>query len=390
MKPYQFVDPIHFLDLLSPEERLTADSIRKWVDDNVIPTIADHFQKGTFPKALIPQMGELGLLGCNLPAEYGCAELNNVQYGLVMLELERGDSGVRSFASVQGSLVMYPIYAFGSEEQKQSLLPKLAKGELIGCFGLTEPDAGSNPSAMRTTAKRDGNDWILNGSKMWITNGSLADIAIVWAKTENGIQGFLVEKAFPGFTAREIKTKMSLRASDTSELSFQDCRVPEKNRLPKATDGLKNPLMCLSQARYGIAWGVLGAAMACYHDALDYAKTRIQFRDQPIASHQLIQEKLVTMMTEITKALLLTLQIGRLKDQGKARHTEISLAKRNNVFWAREIARMAREIMGANGITTEYIPIRHMLNLESVYTYEGTHEIHTLILGQELTGFSAF
>lgn len=390
MKPYHFVDPIYFLDLLSPEERLTAESIRKWVDDHVMPTIADHFQKGTFPKELIPQMGELGLLGCNLPAEYGCAELNNVQYGLVMLELERGDTGVRSFASVQGSLVMYPIYAFGSEEQKKSLLPKLAKGELIGCFGLTEPDAGSNPSAMRTTAKRDGNDWILNGSKMWITNGSLADIAVVWAKTKDGIQGFLVEKGFPGFSTKEIRTKMSLRASDTSELSFQDCRVPEKNRLPKTTEGLKNPLMCLSQARYGIAWGVLGAAMACYHDALDYAKTRIQFRDQPIASHQLIQEKLVTMMTEITKALLLTLQIGRLKDEGKARHTHISLAKRNNVFWAREIARMAREIMGANGITTEYIPIRHMLNLESVYTYEGTHEIHTLILGQDLTGLSAF
>ena len=390
MKRYHFVDPICFLDLLSPEERLIAESVRKWVDDNVIPIIADHFQNGTFPKKLIPQMGEMGLLGCNLPSEYGCAELSNVQYGLAMLELERGDTGVRSFASVQGGLVMYPIYAFGSEEQKKSLLPKLAKGELIGCFGLTEPDAGSNPSAMRTTAKRDGNNWILNGSKMWITNGSLADVAIVWAKTKEGIQGFLVEKDFKGFTAKEIRTKMSLRASDTSELSFQDCRVPEKNRLPNATEGLKNPLMCLSQARYGIAWGVVGAAMACYHDALDYAKTRIQFHDQPIASHQLIQEKLVTMITEITKALLLTLQIGRLKDQGKAKHTHISLAKRNNVYWAREIARAAREIMGANGITTEYIPIRHMLNLESVYTYEGTHEIHTLILGQELTGFSAF
>lgn len=390
MKPFSLPDYIDFQNLLSEEERLVANSIRKWVEDNVIPIIADHFQNATFPKDLISQMGKLGLFGCNLPEKYGCPGLSNVQYGLAMMELERGDSGIRSFASVQGSLVMYPIYAFGNEQQKQKLLPKLAKGELIGCFGLTEPDSGSNPASMRTTAKKDGKDWILNGSKMWITNGSLADLAIVWAKTDDGIRGFLIEKGTPGFTANKIQTKMSLRASDTSELSFQDCRIPESNILPQAHDGIKNPLMCLNQARYGIAFGTLGAAMACYQAALDYANERIQFHNKPIASHQLIQEKLVTMMSEISKAQLLTLHIGRLKDQNQAAHHHISLIKRNNVYWAREIARMAREIMGANGISTEYIPIRHMLNLESVYTYEGTHDIHTLILGKKITGHSAF
>jgi len=390
MKTYEFTDHIGFLEMLSSEERLIADSIRKWVEDKIIPVIGDHFLNGTFPKDLIAEMGKMGLFGCNLPTQYGCPGLSNVEYGLVMLELERGDSGLRSFASVQGSLVMYPIFAFGSDEQKDRFLSKLAQGELIGCFGLTEPDSGSNPASMTTTAKKDGGEWVLNGAKMWITNGSMADIAIVWAKTDDGILGFIVEKDFPGFSATPIKTKMSLRASDTSELVFQDCRVPDVNRLPGAYEGLKNPLMCLSQARYGIAWGVLGAAMACFHDSLEYASERIQFHGQPISSHQLIQQKLVTMSTEITKAQLLALQIGRLKDAGKIHHSHISMAKRNNVYWAREIARMAREIMGANGISTEYSPIRHMLNLESVYTYEGTHDIHTLILGKELTGIAAF
>jgi glutaryl-CoA dehydrogenase len=390
MEPYRTVDHIGFQALLSEEERMVAETVRHWVEDRVIPIIGDHFQKATFPGHLVGEMGELGLFGCTLPEEYGCPGMSNVQYGLAMMELERGDSAIRSCASVQGSLVMYPIFEFGTEEQKRKYLPELAKGLILGCFGLTEADFGSNPAGMRTRAIKDGNEWVLNGSKMWITNGNIADIAVLWARTDEGIRGFLVERGTPGFRAREIPNKMSLRASITSELICDECRIPQDRMLPGTRLGLKAALKCLSQARYGIGWGAVGAAMACYHTALEYAKERVQFAGKPIAGHQLIQEKLVTMMTEITKAQLLCLQVGRLKDQGKARHTHISLIKRNSVYWAREIARMAREILGANGITTEYAPIRHMANLESVYTYEGTHEIHTLILGEHITGISAF
>ncbi|MBN1944393.1 MAG: acyl-CoA dehydrogenase family protein [Bradymonadales bacterium] len=389
MEPYRFVDSFGLSSLLDPEERMTAESVRTWVDQRVMPVIAGHFQDHTFPTYLIPEMGRLGLFGCTLPEAYGCPGLSYMQYGLAMLELERGDSGIRSCSSVQGSLVMYPIFTFGSEQQCRRYLPRLASGELIGCFGLTEPDFGSNPAGMRTRATRDKDGYILNGTKMWITNGSIADLAVVWARTNEGIRGFLVERGTPGFSAPEIKNKMSLRASVTSELVFDDCRLPADSLLP-GTTGIKSALMCLNQARYSIAWGALGAAMACYHAALQYAKERIQFGGKPIASHQLVQEKLVTMLTEITKGLLLCLQLGRMMDQQTARHTHISMAKRNNAYWAREIARMARDILGANGITTDYVPIRHMNNLESVYTYEGTHDIHTLILGQEITGIEAF
>ncbi len=388
MKKFESPDYFQVDDLLSEEEKMIRQSIREWVDDEVMPIIEEYYQKGEFPMHLVPQMGEMGLFGANLPEEYGCAGVNNVAYGLMMQELERGDSGIRSFASVQGALVMYPIFEYGSEEQKQYWLPKLASGEKIGCFGLTEPDFGSNPGGMVTKAVKDGNSYILNGAKMWITNGTIADVAVVWAKLDGEVRGFLVEKGTPGFEAPEIKGKHSLRASVTSELVFQDCRIPAENILPKAK-GLKAPLSCLTQARYGIAWGAIGSAMATYDEALDYAKTRIQF-DKPIASFQLVQNKLVYMITEITKMQTLTLQLGRLKDQGKLRFTQVSMAKRNNVYHALQIARMARDILGANGITSEYQSMRHMNNLESVYTYEGTHDIHTLIVGEDITGIPAY
>jgi len=333
-------------------------------------------------------MADLGMFGSTLPAKYGCAEMNNVAYGLMMQELERGDSGIRSFASVQSALVMYPIFTFGSEQQKDFWLPKLAKGEKIGCFGLTEPDYGSNPGGMITRAEDKGDHYLLNGAKMWITNGTIADVAVVWAKLNGVVHGFLVEKGTKGFTAPEMKGKHSLRASVTSELIFQDCKIPKENIFPK-TDGLKSPLMCLNQARYGIAWGAIGSAMTCYDTALNYAKSRIQF-GKPIASFQITQEKLVHMVTEITKAQLLCLQLGRLKDQKKLRFQQVSLAKRNNVNMALEIARVAREILGANGILDEYPVMRHMANLESVKTYEGTHEMHTLIVGEDITGIPAY
>jgi glutaryl-CoA dehydrogenase len=388
MEPFQGVDYYEIDGLLSQEEKLVRETIRKFVSDKIIQIIEKHNRECTFPIQLVPEMGELGIFGATLPAKYGCAGMNNVAYGLVMQELERGDSGIRSFASVQSALVMYPIYAFGSEDQKDFWLPKLARGEKIGCFGLTEPDHGSDPGGMITHAVRRNDGFLLNGAKMWITNGTIADLAVVWAKLDGEVNGFLVEKGTKGFTAPEMRGKHSLRASVTSELVFEDCLIPEKNLLPNGK-GLKSPLMCLTQARYGIAWGTVGAAMACYHTALDYAKSRIQF-DRPIASFQLVQNKLVYMLTEITKAQLLCLQLGRLKDQGRARHTQVSLAKRNNVDVALEIARLARDILGANGILDEYPVMRHMANLESVKTYEGTHDIHTLIIGDDITGIPAY
>ncbi|MDE3057740.1 MAG: acyl-CoA dehydrogenase family protein [Bacteroidota bacterium] len=388
MAKFQGVDYYNTENLLSEDEILVRNTVREFVDDNVLPVIEKHNRAGTFPMHLVKQMAELGLFGATLPAKYGCAELNNVAYGLMMEELERGDSGIRSFASVQSALVMYPIFTFGSEEQKDYWLPKLASGTAIGCFGLTEPDFGSNPGGMITRAEKKDGGFLLNGAKMWITNGTLADVAVVWAKLDGEIFGFLVEKGTKGFSAPEMTGKHSLRASVTSELVFEDCFIPEKNLLPKS-EGLKSPLMCLSQARYGIAWGAIGAAMACYDAALQYAKSRVQF-DKPIASFQMTQEKLVHMVTEITKAQLLCLQLGRLKDQNKAKFTQISLAKRNNVYHALEIARMAREILGANGILDEYPVMRHSANLESVKTYEGTHEMHTLIIGEDITGIAAF
>jgi glutaryl-CoA dehydrogenase len=388
MSSFRGVDYYNSESLLSEDEVLVRNTVRQFVEDNVLPVIEQHYEEGTFPMDLIPKMAELGLFGATLPAKYGCAEMNNVSYGLMMQELERGDSGVRSFASVQSGLVMYPIYTFGAEEQRDYWLPRLASGKAIGCFGLTEPDYGSNPGGMITRAERKGGGYVLNGAKMWITNGTIADVAVVWAKLEGEIFGFLVEKGTKGFTAPEMKGKHSLRASVTSELVFQDCFIPNTNILP-GSSGLKSPLKCLSQARYGIAWGAIGAAMACYDTALGYAKSRIQF-DKPIASFQLIQEKLVHMLTEITKGQLLCLQLGRLKDQGKSNFTQISLAKRNNVYQALEIARMAREILGANGILNEYPVMRHSANLESVKTYEGTHEMHTLIVGEDITGIPAF
>jgi glutaryl-CoA dehydrogenase len=374
--------------LLSDEERLTRDTVREFVDDKIIPIIEEHNRNGTFPMPLVAAMAELGVFGANLPEQYGCAGMNNVAYGLIMQELERGDSGVRSFASVQGALVMYPIFAYGTEEQRNYWLPKLAKGEKIGCFGLTEPDHGSDPGGMKTRAVKDGKHFVLNGAKMWITNGTISDVAVVWAKLDGRIRGFLVEKGTPGFTAPEMKGKFSLRASVTSELVLQDVRIPEANILPNG-EGLKAPLGCLSQARYGIAWGALGAAMACYDASLDYAKNRVQF-GKPIAGFQLVQEKLAYMITEITKGQLLVLQLGRLKDKGTIKFSQISMAKRNNVYIALEIARMARDIHGANGILDEYPVIRHMMNLESVKTYEGTHDIHTLIIGESVTGIPAY
>jgi len=388
---FKGVDFIEYDTLLSDDERLVRDNTRKFIEENLIPIIELCNRDGRFPKELIKPMGELGFYGANLKG-YGCAEMSNVEYGLMTQELERGDSGVRSFVSVQSGLCMYPIYAFGSEEQKQKYLPGMAKGEILGCFGLTEPDAGSNPSAMRTRAKKNGSDYILNGEKMWITSGSIAQIAIIWAKVEDEndrIRGFIVETDRPGFRAADVHGKWSLRASVTSSLSLQDVRVPAANLLPES-GGLKSPLSCLNQARYGIAWGAIGAAMACYDCALQYAQFRKQFHDMPIAGHQLVQEKLVWMISEITKAQLLVLQVGRLKDAGKAKPWHISMAKRNNVWMALECARMGRDILGANGIADEYPIFRHMANLESVKTYEGTHDVHTLIIGEHITGHGAF
>jgi glutaryl-CoA dehydrogenase len=388
MAKFQGVDFYQMESLLSEEEILVRDTVRDFVDDEVLPIIEKHNRSGSFPLELVKKMAELGMFGSTLPAKYGCAEMNNVAYGLVMQELERGDSGVRSFASVQSALVMYPIYTFGSEAHKDYWLPKLADGSRIGCFGLTEPDYGSNPGGMITRAEERTDCYLLNGAKMWITNGTIADVAVVWAKMNGVIHGFLVEKGTKGFTAPEMTGKHSLRASVTSELIFEDCRIPKENILPR-TDGLKSPLMCLNQARYGIAWGAIGAAMACYDAALNYAKSRIQF-GKPIAAFQMTQEKLVYMLTEITKAQLLCLQLGRLKDKGTLRFQQVSLAKRNNVAQALEIARVAREILGANGILDEYPVMRHSANLESVKTYEGTHEMHTLIVGEDITGIPAY
>jgi glutaryl-CoA dehydrogenase len=385
---FRGVDFYRIDDLLTDEERMVRDSVRRFVDERVIPIIDKHFEAATFPTELIPQLGELGLLGGTLPEEYGCAGMNNVAYGLVMQELERGDSGLRSFVSVQGALVMYPIFAFGSEEQKRKWLPLLAKGEKIGCFGLTEPDHGSDPGGMETRARRTDKGWVLNGTKRWITNGTISDVAIVWAKVDEDVRGFLVETNRPGFQAPEIKAKLSLRASVTSDLIMDDVEIPEENLLPKST-GLKSPLMCLNQARYGIAWGGVGAAMACFDCAVEYTKGRTQF-DKPIAGFQLVQEKLARMLTEITKGQLLAWRLGRLKDEGKLHFTMTSLAKRNNVGMALETARLARDLMGASGITLEYPVFRHMCNLESVYTYEGTDHIHTLILGEAITGIPAY
>jgi len=388
---YQGVDFYDISGLLSEEERAVRDTVRSWVDDNLLPVIGEAYIAGRFPKQLVPGMAELGLFGANLPEEYGCAGLNHVAYGLIMQELERGDSVVRSFASVQGALVMYPIYAFGSEAQKKTWLPQMASGKVIGCFGLTEPDYGSNPAGMITVAKETKDGWVLNGAKMWITNGSTAQVAVVWAKTAkdaDSIRGFIVPTDTKGFSAKDQKGKLSLRASDTSELVLQDVLVPKDAILP-ASGGLKSPLMCLTAARYGIAWGAVGAAMACYDEAVSYAKTRVMF-DKPIGGFQLQQARLAEMLTEITKAQLLCLQLGRLKDEGKSTPQQVSLAKRNNVSIATDIAREARRLLGANGILVEYQSMRHLANLESVYTYEGTHDIHTLILGQEITGLSAF
>ena len=390
---FEGVDFYDVGSLLSEDERAVRDTVRQWVDDRLMPVINQHYLEGKFPLQLVPEMAELGFFGANLPEEYGCAGLNNVAYGLIMQELERGDSGVRSFASVQGALVMYPIHAFGSEEQRKRWLPQLAAGEVIGCFGLTEPDYGSNPGGMITTAKETKDGWVLNGAKMWITNGSTAKVAIIWAKTgaledAGSIRGFIVPTDTPGFSARDQKGKLSLRASDTSELVLQDVKVGKDALLP-GSKGLKSPLSCLTQARYGIAWGALGAAMGCYDEALRYAKQRVMF-GKPIAAFQLQQQRLADMLSEITKAQLLVLQLGRLKDQGKVSPQQVSLAKRNNVDMACDIAREARRLLGANGILAEYGAMRHLANLESVYTYEGTHDMHTLILGEEITGISAF
>ena len=383
------VDFIDFDSLLNDEEKLVRQTARQFVDNEILPIIEKHSREATFPLHLVPQLGELGFFGANLQG-YGCAEMSNVAYGLMMQELERGDSGLRSFVSVQGGLVMYPIYRYGSDAQKDKWLPRLQSGEAIGCFGLTEPQFGSNPGGMLTRAVKKGNSYVLNGEKMWITNGSLAQVAVVWAKCEDEkVRGFLVEKGTPGFKAWDVHGKWSLRASVTSGLSLSDCQIPEENLLPGVT-GLRGPLSCLNQARYGIGWGAIGAAMACYDTALQYAKTRKQFANKPIASHQLVQEKLAWMITEIVKAQLLALHVGRLKDQSKADPSHISMLKMNNVAIALETARKSRDILGANGIVDDYCVMRHMNNLESVYTYEGTNDIHKLIIGEKITGIPAF
>jgi len=381
-------DYLDITELLTEEELVIQKTANEFVKNEFIPIIQEHFRNATFPNDLIPKLGELGVFGPTLPTEFGGSEVSNVAYGLLMQELEKGDSGLRSFASVQGGLVMYPIWKYGSEEQKKNWLPKLAKGQAVGCFGLTEPEFGSNPGGMITHAKRDGDNWILNGSKMWITNGTIADVAVVWAKdADNIIRGFLVEKGTDGFTAPEMHGKLSLRASVTSELVLDNVIVSDNNKLPMA-EGLKAPLSCLSQARYSIAWGAIGAAIDCYETALSYSKDRKQF-SKLIGAYQLTQKKLVDMLEEITKAQLLAIQLGRLKDKGLEKFTQISMAKRNNVAMARDIAIKAREILGANGITDDYPIMRHIMNLESVYTYEGTHEMHTLIIGKDITGHDA-
>ncbi|GAB3091971.1 acyl-CoA dehydrogenase family protein [Lysobacter terrae] len=385
LNPYDLYD---VRSLLSEEEQAVQDTVARFTNERVLPIIGDAFDQGRFPKELVPEIAELGLLGSSLPEKYGCAGLNAVSYGLICQELERGDSGIRSFVSVQSSLCMYPIYAYGSEEQRERWLPSMARGETIGCFGLTEPHGGSDPANMKTNARKDGGDWILNGSKMWITNGNLADIAIVWAQTDEGIQGFVVEKGMAGFAAQEIKHKMSLRASVTSALYFDNVRVPEANRLPNVK-GLKGPLGCLTQARYGITWGPIGAAIACLDEALNYSKERILF-DRPVAATQSAQIKLAEMSRRITLAQLLVLQLGRLKDAGNMQPSQVSLAKWNNCRIAIDIARECRDLLGGAGITTEHAAIRHALNLESVITYEGTETVHQLVIGRELTGINAF
>ena len=388
MKKFQGVDYYGIEGLLSEEERMIRDAVRDWVEAEFLPLVGEHHRAGTFPVALIPKLGELGVFGATLKG-YGCAGLNNVSYGLIMQELERGDSGLRSAASVQSGLVMYPIYTYGSDAQKDRWLPALQSGASVGCFGLTEPDHGSDPGGMKTRATRKGDRYVLNGTKLWITNGSIADVAVVWAKEDDGeIYGYLVEKGTPGFSTLDIHGKFSMRASITSELSFQDCAIPLDNKFPKVK-GLRGPLGCLNQARYGIAWGAVGAAMACYDWSLQYAQERIQF-NKPIGSFQLVQQKLVHMITEITKAQLLVLQLGRLKDAGTMRPQQVSMAKMNNVQSALDIARLGRDILGAAGIVDEHPVIRHMLNLETVNTYEGTHDIHCLIIGRDITGLDAF
>lgn len=380
-------DFYHIDALLSDDERQVRDTVARFVDDRVLPVIADCFEHERFPSELVPEMAELGLFGPTF-TDYGCAGLNNVAYGLIMQELERGDSGVRSFASVQSGLVMYPIHTYGSDEQKQRWLPHMARAQAIGCFGLTEPDGGSDPGTMKTRAEKRGGDWVLNGAKMWITNGTAADVAVVWAMTEKGVRGFLVEKGTPGYTARDIPHKMSLRASVTSELFFDNCKIPAANQLPKA-EGLGAPLSCLTQARYGIAWGGIGAAMACYREALQFARQRVLF-GAPLIHKQIIQVRLADMLRRITTGQLLALQLGRLKDQGVMHHAQVSLAKWNNVRVGLDVARDARDLLGAGGISVECSPVRHMLNLESVITYEGTETIHQLIVGREVTGVAAF
>jgi glutaryl-CoA dehydrogenase len=389
MPPFAGVDFLDFDSLLNDEEKLARKTVRQFVDEQLLPIIAQHDREGTFPMHLVPEMAKLGLFGASLKG-YGCAEMSSVEYGIVTQELERGDSGIRSFASVQSSLVMYPIHAFGSDAQKDKWLPLLQQGKAIGCFGLTEPQFGSNPGGMLTRAVKKGDTYVLDGEKMWITNGSIADVAVVWAKCEDGkIRGFLVEKGTPGFKSWAIHGKQSLRASVTAGLAMTDCKIPAANLLP-GVQGLRGPLSCLDQARYGIGWGAIGAAMACYDTALSYSKQRKQFNDRPIASHQLVQEKLVWMITEITKAQFIALHVGRLKDQGRVHPSHISMLKMNNVWMARETARMAREILGANGIVDDFGIMRHMNNLESVFTYEGTHDIHKLVIGERITGVAAF
>lgn len=388
MEPFRGVDYLHVDSLFSEEELLVRQTARRFVDERVLPVIRDCYRDARFPAELIPELGRLGFLGANLEG-YGCAGMNNVEYGLIMQELERGDSGLRSFASVQGALVMYPILTFGSGEQKQRWLPRLQSGDAVGCFGLTEPGFGSNPAGMRTRAQKQGNCWVLNGEKTWITSGSAADVAVVWARTDEGIRGFLVEKGSPGFTTADIHGKWSMRASITSSLAFTDCRIPAGSLLPGST-GLKSALQCLTQARYGIGWGVIGAAMDCYETARRYTLVRKQFDDRPIASHQLVQEKLAWMITEITKAQLLAIHVGRLKDRGKADPAHVSMLKRNNAAVALECARLGRDLLGANGITDEYPLMRHMCNLETVKTYEGTDHIHTLVIGERVTGIQAY
>jgi glutaryl-CoA dehydrogenase len=382
------VDYLDCDSLFTEEQRLVRDTVRSWVDEKVLPIIEEAAWEGRFPKELIPDMAAMNLFGSTIP-DYGLPGLDNVAYGLITQELERGDSGLRSFVSVQSALVMYPIYTFGSQQQKDHWIPKLAHAEAIGCFGLTEPDFGSNPAGMRTTARKDGDSYVLNGAKAWITNGSIADVAVVWAKLDGVIRGFLLEKGTKGFSTFEHKGKMSLRASVTSQLAFEDCRIPAENILP-GVEGLRGPLSCLNQARYGIAWGSIGSAMATYQAALDYAKSRKQWKDRPIAAHQLVQERLAWMVTEITKGQLLAWKVGTMKDDKTMKPHHVSMAKRNNCWVARECAKLARETLGANGVVNEYPVFRHLANIESVYTYEGTHDIHTLVIGEAVTGIAAY